>query len=247
MIDETETTGESSSGNRGLIIGLVVGVTLLAVICAGAAIGYMVLRIGNESAGAGGEYAELSQGIDRSFANGAPGFFIGDEDAPVTLVEYGDFSCPHCANLAPTMDEVVATYVTEGEVRIVFKPVTFVNPETSEPAARASYCAAEQGVFWEMHDQIWAIYAASGANGYTTENLTARAELVPGMDIDAFSTCFASTEAEQAIAEVQEEVQDIEIRGTPTVFLNGEQVQFSVGVEELPEHIDDKLAEFFDL
>jgi protein-disulfide isomerase len=80
---------------------------------------------------------------------------LGDPDASVTVVEYGDFECPYCASAAPVLHRLVAE--SEGGVRLVFRhfPLPDVHPYALT-AALAAEAAGEQGGFWSMHDVLFA-------------------------------------------------------------------------------------------
>ena len=83
---------------------------------------------------------------------GADDHTQGPANAPVTLVEYGDFECPYCGRAEPAVRELLADF---GDVRYVWRhlPLTDVHPHASM-AAEAAEAAAEQGAFWELHDQM---------------------------------------------------------------------------------------------
>src|SRR5204862_5403121 len=76
----------------------------------------------------------------------------GPVDAPVTLVEYGDFECPYCGQAEPVMRELLRDF---GDVRYVWRhlPLNDVHPH-AQLAAEASEAAAAQGAFWELHDLL---------------------------------------------------------------------------------------------
>jgi len=78
----------------------------------------------------------------------------GPADAPVTLVEYGDFQCPYCGDAYPVVHELVERF---GErLRFVFRHMPLADLHPRAPAAaRASEAAAAQGRFWEMHDRLF--------------------------------------------------------------------------------------------
>ncbi len=170
------------------------------------------------------DYSGLDQTVDTSL--GAPGYAIGQADAPVTLVEYSDFSCPHCRDLAPAIERLIDEYVRDGRLRIVYKPVSFVSPPNSTYAAQAAHCAAQQGKFWEMQSQIWSIFDSNGPGAYTKSILMSRAVQL-GMDRDAFSTCFDSPDTFTAVSDVLTETQGRGINGTPALFVNDSQVPFT--------------------
>lgn len=173
---------------------------------------------------ADGNYEELNQEVIQ--LNDAPGIALGNPDAPMTLVDYSDFSCPHCADLAElSIHPLIDEYVRSGDLRIIYKPISFVNPPYSRPAAQAFLCAADQGRGWEMHDQIWGLYQASGPGAYTQRNLVDQAEAL-GLDADEFRSCFVDPDTNQAVQAVLSEAQVIGVTGTPTLFLNGQQVGY---------------------
>ena len=151
--------------------------------------------------------------------DGAIGLAIGDPSAPLTLYEYGDFSCPHCHDLSPIINQLINDYVRPGKLRIVYKPITFVNPATSVPGAAAAVCAAEQGKGWEMIDQVWAIYGSSGPGAYTEANLAAQAQAI-GIDVNQWRSCFVSAQVNTELNAVLTEAQQKAIQGTPTLYLN---------------------------
>src|SRR5204863_226385 len=76
----------------------------------------------------------------------------GPDEAPVTVVEYGDFECPYCGRAEPAVRELLKEF---GDVRYVWRhlPLTDVHPR-AQAAAEAAEAAAEQGAFWEMHDRL---------------------------------------------------------------------------------------------
>src|SRR6185312_17457871 len=77
----------------------------------------------------------------------------GPADAPVTIVEFSDFECPHCAMARPMLEQLVD--VEQGKVRFCFKPFPLTMHPHSEPAAEAAMYAQEHGKFWELHDLLF--------------------------------------------------------------------------------------------
>lgn len=200
----------------------VIMLTVVAVVAGLVAVGLILLNNRPERADNSDIYASIPQSIDVS----GTGLGIGDPNAPVTLVDYSDFSCPHCYDLSPAISQVVADYAANGDVFVVFKPVAFVNPPYSVPAAAASICAAQQDVFWEMHEQIWSIFERNGPQGYNEALLSQRAREI-GIDMGEFEECFNSDETLQAVQSVIDEAVESGVTGTPTVFVNGERVTFT--------------------
>src|SRR5262249_22720056 len=96
-------------------------------------------------------------------AVGASGAVRGRADAPITIVEFGDFQCPYCQQEEATLRSVMTKF--EGKVRLVFRhlPLTKVHPNAMI-AAQAAVCADRQGRFWEMHDALYADQNALSAD-----------------------------------------------------------------------------------
>lgn len=200
-------------------IRLIAGISIAAVVLV-SIIAILTLAPGNQPID---NYEGLTQAIDRS---GALGIAIGEPAAPVTLVEYSDFSCAHCETLATTtIKELITQYVSDGSLRIVFKPVSIIYPQYSEPAARAAICAAEQDKGWQMMDFVWGL---SGPASYSVENF-ARIDANVGLDVQAFRQCFSAAETAETAQSVNDEAYEMGITSTPTVFVNNVQVQATAG------------------
>jgi len=218
---KTRQKGPRNQRQGRLVIVLSVG----AVVIAGVLIALTLSRTsGGGALGDAPDYNSMEQQVDDS--DGAVAFAIGNPDAKVTVVDYSDFSCPHCHDFSPALQRAIAEYVPGGDVRVVYKPISFVNPPTSGPAAAAAYCTAQQGKFWQMHDQIWALYAAGGPNSYTETLLTDRAKRVDGIDIAAFTACYNDQATSEALLTVMEVASAQGINSTPTVLVNGKRLVF---------------------
>jgi protein-disulfide isomerase len=107
-----------------------------------------------------------------SLLRGIPqdGIALGDPKAPVTLVEYADLQCPYCAMWSrDAFPAIVDEYVRTGKVRIVFRGLAFVGPD-SETALRAALAAGEQGALWNV---VHGLFASQGAEngGWVTDDL----------------------------------------------------------------------------
>lgn len=163
-------------------------------------------------------YNGIPQAIDKS---GAPGVALGSPQATATLVEYADFSCPHCREMYDTIHELVDPYVRTNKLRIIYKPVFFIDPAYSPGPARALLCAASQGKGWEMHDQIWAVYDVYNRGGYNLDVFGARAGAIQ-LDVGQFRTCYNSAETTTMLNEIDSEANKLGVSSTPTLFLNGQ-------------------------
>jgi protein-disulfide isomerase len=158
----------------------------------------------------------------------------GPEDAPVTIVEFSDFQCPYCRLVLPALEQVEEAF--GDQVRLVFRhfPLSQIHPLAMK-AAQASLCAEDQGMFWEMHD---AMFADQRALQVDQLKETAR-DL--GMDGGAFDECLDSDRYADEVASDLQAGQAIGVRGTPMIFINGRGLSGAKPFEELAEIIDDEL------
>ncbi len=138
----------------------------------------------------------------------------GSASALVTLVEYGDYECPHCGAAYPVVEELLGQL--GDDLRFVFRhfPLTQVHPH-AEPAAEAAEAAGAQGMFWEMHDTLYAHQDA-----LDDESLVRYATAI-GIDPQLFvrdleARTFANRVREDFLSGVRSGV-----NGTPTFFIEG--------------------------
>jgi protein-disulfide isomerase len=136
----------------------------------------------------------------------------GDLDAPVTIVEYGDYQCPYCGAAHPVTKELIQIE----RVRFVFRhfPITTLHP-FAEPAAEAAEAAAAQRKFWQMHDWIFEHQDTIALD----DLLAAAAEL--GLDVERFAADVTAHRHEPKIREDFMSGVRSGVNGTPTFFING--------------------------
>jgi protein-disulfide isomerase len=137
----------------------------------------------------------------------------GPVDAPVTVVEYGDFECPYCGQAEPIVRELLADF---GDVRYVWRhlPLSDVHPH-AQLAAEASQAAAVQGAFWPMHDLIF-----EHQDALTHDDLVGYAGEL-GLDTDQFDRELRSRAGAARVAADIESADMSSVSGTPTFFING--------------------------
>ncbi len=140
---------------------------------------------------------------------------LGPADAPIQLVEFADFECPHCGMAAPVIHKTVDDPEFKPKVRFVFKNYPLPAHEHADPAARASVAAGAQGKFWEMHDQLFThqeTLANSDIEGFAKKL---------GLDMDKFKADWVSNETKDKVAKDKELGARIGISGTPSIYVNG--------------------------
>ena len=146
----------------------------------------------------------------------------GPADAPLTLIEYGDYECPQCVKAYPVLHAVCRAF--SGKLRFVYRHVPKSSEGFLKQAAQAAEFAAAQGKFWQMHEQLFEL-----AGEHDLEHLVAAARAV-GLDEAAcrqalLDHTFAARVRELSVASVQSG-----IIGTPTLFING--VRYENRIEE---------------
>ena len=137
----------------------------------------------------------------------------GPIEAPVTVVEYGDFQCPYCGLAEPVLRELLGEF---GDVRYVWRhlPLNDVHSDT-QLAAEAAEAAADQGAFWEMHDLLLERQDALRPN-----DLIGYAEQI-GLDVERFTNDLREHTGTARIADDVDSADLSSVSGTPTFFING--------------------------
>ena len=168
------------------------------------------------------------------------GHVRGLDTAPVTIEEWADFQCPACGTFARTTEpQLVATYVARGQVRIVYRHLAFLGPE-SQWAAEASECAEEQGRFWEFHDRLFASQAGENRGAFSKANLKRIGEEL-GLD-RSFAACVDSDRYAQRVRDETKAGQDKGVRATPTLFVQDRKIEGAATFEQLRAIIDPLIA-----
>lgn len=203
------------------VIGLIVAVVLVGV-------STIVLQQNQNKAKA--EPVETSQ--DKS---------MGEVEAPVVVVEYGDYQCPACGRFASTIKpKLVEEFVNSGQVRFVFRSFQFIGEE-SQWAAEAAECANEQGKFWEFYDKLYSSQAGENAGAFQKENLEGFATEL-GLQTQQFTQCLVSGKYAEKVKAETLEAQNLGLRSTPSVIVNGELLNEGSDYEILSQKIRQILA-----
>ena len=136
----------------------------------------------------------------------------GAIDAPVTVVEYGDFECPYCGQAEPVVRELIRDFA---DVRYVWRhlPLNDVHPH-AQIAAEAAEAAADQGAFWEIHDLL-----LDNQDALQPDDLIAYAEQL-GLDVERFTNSLREHTGAARVAEDVDSADLSGVSGTPTFFIN---------------------------
>ncbi|MBZ5671757.1 MAG: thioredoxin domain-containing protein [Acidobacteriia bacterium] len=159
----------------------------------------------------------------------------GNPQAPVTVVEFGDFECPVCVRGEEAAREIRTHYASQ--VRFVFRqfPLVRIHPR-AEKAAEASECAAEQGKFWEGVDKIYSRQSDLSDDGLMRD----AAEL--GLDQARFNQCFTSGSTTGRIRQDLADGKALGVDRTPTFFIGQKRIEGALPVAEFSQLVDQELA-----
>jgi protein-disulfide isomerase len=159
----------------------------------------------------------------------------GKADARVTIVEFSDFHCPYCRRVQPTLAQVLAKY--PNDVKLVYKhmPLDQLHPQARR-AAEASWCAQQQGKFWEYHDLLY-----SGGPDGSDPTLTEMATRA-GLDTAAYQQCMVSGKAAEIVQQQVDEGVKFGVTGTPGFFVNGRFLNGAMPFETFVQVVDEELG-----
>ena len=161
-----------------------------------------------------------------STAMGSP--ILGNPSAPITIVEFGDYQCEQCyAWFHNTKPAIVQNYIDTGKVNLVFVDLAFLGRD-SPKAAQASYCAEDQGMYWEYHDLLYTSQESVDGGWANSERLKAFAFSL-GLDMGLFESCLDSEKYSKRVQYNIQQAKENGVRGTPGFFIVGPNEQQQIG------------------
>ena len=191
----------------------------------GLAIGAALIAASLLSAGSGATSApptaptqSLSGVVEVStMLDGIPqdGTTLGRANAPVTLLEYADLQCPYCAQWAiRALPALVEDYVRAGKLRIEFRGLAFVGPD-SDTALRTALAAGRQDRLWHVVELLYANQGAENSGWVTDDLIATLTASVPGLHPEQVAADRQSAAVDAEIAKAQAHARAANVRGTP--------------------------------
>jgi protein-disulfide isomerase len=175
---------------------------------------------------------------------------IGDNNAPINIIEFGDYQCPFCARFnQETKDELVSKYVDTGIVRLGFKDLVIhdlPNDKLSTLSAEASYCAAEQDKYWDYHDEVYRNSRGENTGWISNESLLEFANNMNMPNIPQFTECLNSHKYNQLVVQNDIFAKNLGLTNTPTFLIikdNSTKIAAVEGAQPL-NVFDDVIAQF---
>jgi protein-disulfide isomerase len=151
------------------------------------------------------------------------------QGAKVTIIEFSDFECPYCAEVAPLLKSVVNNH--PGEVRLVWKDFPLPSHSQAALAAEAARCAGLQGKFWDYHDKLW--LKQSELNQTVYYDLADEV----GLNRIKFNQCVSDRQTGPLVERNFAEGQAVGVDGTPWLVINGQVYSGSITLTELEQII----------
>ncbi len=196
---------------------IVLGVVAIVAI---AAVGYSV---GSASTGSTALEPLEIEGLDdmETLVEMAQGVTTGDPDAPITVVEFGDYQCPGCGAFAMSVKpQIDLNLIQSGRANFVFYdlPLSAIHPHAFV-AARSARCAGDQGKYWEYHSEIFRNQTNWTSQPSPINSFVNYAEAV-GLDGDQFESCVRSQEHAEVVTANMRLAYELGVSGTPTVMVS---------------------------
>lgn len=198
---------------RGLFFGILAAVVVIAV-------GAVLLFRGNDGPSVAVNASDPSQGAR---------FELGSKDAPVTVVEFFNYLCPHCRDHSEEiLPRIISEYVDTGKVRYVFRDFPFTGQDAVIRAGEAAACAYDQGqgFYKSYHDALfrsqnaWASAAGSGLDRFLGD-LGGQIGLAQAQ----FEQCLSSGDKRAGVLADRDTALALKVSGTPSFFINGTQIE----------------------
>jgi protein-disulfide isomerase len=188
-----------------------------------AGIGLLATQLGKKGGTAANESVPVQLTPDQ--LQRVQGISLGRADAPITIYEFADFQCPHCAQFAAFIEPVIREkLVNTGKARYVFYEFP-LNFKWSWLSARAGRCANEQGKFWEFHGIAFGRQQDWAFDRDAAEKFVGYVRGIPGADAGRFEECVRSDRFQREVSESGQLGLSLEVGGTPTLFVNGRKIE----------------------
>jgi protein-disulfide isomerase len=171
----------------------------------------------------------------------ADGKALGPKTAKVLVQVFGDFQCPICGEFFRSVEpQIIRDFVIAGTIRYEYHHFIVIDSNVggteSHRAAEASECASEQGRFWDYHNMLFSNQQGEGSGAFADRRLKAFAPAL-GLDAQTFNTCFDSGRYSAAVNADNALGNQMGVKGTPTLFINGVAVNNALDYNEVKQKI----------
>jgi protein-disulfide isomerase len=134
-------------------------------------------------------------------------------------MEFGDYQCPFCERFFQQSEpQLMKDYIDSGKAKFYFIGIDFLGPD-SLTLAEGSWCADEQGKYYEYHDYTYPHQGEENTGWATPDKVKALAAGIDGLDVQRFNSCLDSKKYESRVQQLTSFAQSVGVSGTPTVFV----------------------------
>ncbi len=157
---------------------------------------------------------------EKLIKNGSP--IMGNTDAPITILEWGDYQCTYCYKFHQnTLNTINSEFIKTGKIKIIFKDFP-LNGYDSQLAAEASYCAQDQQKYWEYHNELYKNWGGERTGWITRDSLIKFAEKIE-LNIEKFNECLDNNKYQNKVNEMYDFGKEIGIDATPSFLVFNDQ------------------------
>ena len=144
---------------------------------------------------------------------------LGSESASVTIVEFGDYQCEACYHwFHNTRDTLIDNYIETGKAKLIFVDLPFIGQD-SRIAAQASYCAEDQGKYWEYHTMLYTFQDGPPDSGWADRDRLNSFAFSLDMNMDEFNDCMDYSKYAKRVQANYDQAVKNGVQGTPTFII----------------------------
>ena len=148
--------------------------------------------------------------------NGSP--VLGNPNALITLVEFGDYQCHYCHVFFESIEgKIIKNYIETGKVKMIFKDYNIIGKD-SVKASQGAHCANDQGLFWEYHDILYSNWTGENNGWASGANLANYAQDI-GLEMNQWTDCMSQQKHSKTILDSNEDAKKLQLTGTPAFFV----------------------------
>ena len=144
---------------------------------------------------------------------------LGNPDAPITIVEFGDYQCHQCYNwFHNTKPMIIRDYIDTGKANLIFVDFAFLGKD-SPKASQATYCADDQNMYWEYHNSLYNSQESKIDSGWANSERLKAFAFNLNLDMELFNECLDSEKYSKRVQYNSQQARDNGVRGTPGFFI----------------------------
>jgi len=218
MAQAKNPTGGKDNFTRNLVIAVVIGVVLIMLVPT-----LLSNRTNTDAA------LPVSSSVEDGY-----GVVFNKELVDVPFIEiYEDFQCPACQSFEAMTGEYIQDLIVTKKAKVAYHPLSFLGPE-SQLAANAAGCAADQGKFLDFHKTLFANQPRENSGTWNSSYFSTLS-LVLGISDEAYDKCVANNDYKDWVVNVANEAAKRNVNSTPTVLINGKEIDRNVAYNSLAE------------